>query len=82
PSARLVRMAKPKAIQKILQRKGVGTRLTYMAEDLIQAAKQSVATISPAKELILQGKVRTLLHIREHYEELTKILTEYYKDLQ
>jgi len=53
PSARLVRMAKPKAIQKILQRKGVGTRLTYMAEDLIQAAKQSVATISPAKELIL-----------------------------
>ena len=79
PSARLVRMAKPKAIQKILQRKGVGTRLTYMAEDLIQAAKQSVATISPAKELILQGKVRTLLHIREHYEELTKILTEYCK---
>jgi hypothetical protein len=60
PSAGLVTMAKPKAIQKILQRKGVGTRLTYTAEDLIQAAKQSVATISPAKELILQGKVRTL----------------------
>jgi len=28
PSARLVTIAKPKAIQKILQRKGVGTRLT------------------------------------------------------
>jgi len=79
PSARLVRMAKPKAIQKILQRKGVGTRLTYTAEDLIQAAKQSVATISPAKELILQGKVRTLQHLRERYDELTKILTEYCK---
>ena len=65
PSARLVRMAKPKAIQKILQRKGVGTRLTYTAEDLIQAAKQSVATLSPAKELILQGKVRTLQPLRE-----------------
>jgi len=60
PSARLVKMTKPKAIEKILQRKGVGTRLTYTAEDLLQAAKQSVATISPAKELILQGKVRTL----------------------
>ncbi len=80
PSARLVRMAKPKAIQKILQRKGVGTRLTSKAEDLIQAAKQSVATISPAKELILQGgKVRTLQHLRERYDELTKILTEYCK---
>jgi transposase len=79
PSARLVRMAKPKAIEKILQRKGVGTRLTYTAEDLIGAAKHSVATISPAKELILQGKVRTLLHLRERYEELTKILTEYCK---
>lgn len=77
PSARLVKMAKPKAVQKILQRKGVETRLTYTAQDLIQAAKQSVATISPAKELILQGKVGTLQHLQERYEELTKILTEY-----
>lgn len=79
PSARLVKMAKPKAIEKILQRKGVGTRLTYTAEDLLTAAKQSVATISPAKELILQGKVRTLQHLQERYEEMTKILTEYCK---
>lgn len=79
PSARLVKMAGPKAIQKILQRKGVGTRLTYTAEDLIQAAKHSVATISPAKEFILQGKVRTLQHLQGRYEELTKMLTEYCK---
>ena len=79
PSARLVKMAKPKAIQKALQRKGVESRLTYTAEDLIQAAKQSVATISPAKELILQGKVRTLQHLQQRHEQLTKILTEYCK---
>jgi transposase len=79
PSARLVKIAKPKAIQKILQRKGVGTRLTYTAEDLLKAAKRSVATISPAKEFILQGKVRTLQHLRERYEEMTRILTEYCK---
>jgi len=79
PSARLVKMAKPKAIQKILQRKWVETKLTYTAEDLIRAAKQSVATISPAKELLLQGKVRTLQHLQERYEGLTKILTEYCK---
>jgi len=77
PSARLVKMAKPKAAQKMLQRKGVQTRLTYTAEDLIRAAKQSVATISPAKELILQGKVRTLQHLQERHDELTRILTEY-----
>lgn len=77
PSARLVKMAKPKAVQKILQRKGVEARLTYTAQDLIQAAKQSVATISPAKELILQGKVGTLQHLQKRYEEMTKILTEY-----
>jgi transposase len=79
PSARLVKMAKPKAIQKVLQRKGVGTRLTYTAEDLIRAAKKSVATISLAKEFILQGKVRTHQHLQERYAELTKILTEYCK---
>ena len=79
PSARLVKMAKPKAIQKVLQRKGVGTRLTYTAEDLIRAAKKSVATISPAKEFILHGKVRTHQHLQERYAELTKILTEYCK---
>jgi transposase len=79
PSARLVKMAKPKAIQKVLQRKGVGTRLTYTAEDLIRAAKKSVATISPAREFILQGKVRTHQHLQERYAELTKILTEYCK---
>jgi transposase len=79
PSARLVKMAEPKAIQKILKRKGVESRLTYTADDLIKAAKESVATISPAKELILKGKVRTLQHLQERYEEMTKILTEYCK---
>jgi hypothetical protein len=56
PSAHLVKIAKPKAIQKILQSKGVGTRLTYTAEDLIQAAKQSVATIKPGKGANTAGK--------------------------
>jgi transposase len=79
PSARLVKTAKPKTIQKALQRKGVDTRLTYTAEDLIQAAKRSVATISPAKELIFQGKVKTLQHLLQRHDELTKILTEYCK---
>lgn len=78
-SARMVRTAKPKAIAKILNRKGVGTRLTYTAAELIQAAQSSVATVSPAKELILRGKVATLKHLYEQRHELTKALAEYCK---
>lgn len=79
PSARLVKTAKPKAIEKALKRKGVGTRLTYTAEDLIKAAQSSVATVSPAKELILKGKISTLQHLTERRDELTRALTEYCK---
>jgi len=79
PSARLVKAAKPKAIEKALNRKGVGTRLTYTAENLIQAARSSVATISPAKEIILRGKIATLQHLDQRRNELTRALAEYCK---
>jgi len=79
PSARMVRVASPKAIAKVLKRRGVGTRLTYTAADLIQAAQNSVATVSPAKELILRGKVATLRHLYEQRHELMTALTEYCK---
>jgi len=74
-SARMVRAANPKSITKALKRKGVDTRLTYTAADLIQAARDSVSTISPAKELILRGKVATLKHLYQQRHELTKALT-------
>jgi transposase len=77
PSARLVRAAKPKIIEKALNRKGVSTRLTFTASDIITAARNSVATVSPAKELILKGKVSTFQHLAKRRDELTKALTEY-----
>jgi transposase len=54
--------------------------LTYTAAELIQAAQSSVATVSPAKELILRGKVATLKHLYEQRHELTKELAEYCKE--
>jgi len=75
-SARMVAAAKPKAVARALTRKGVDTRLTYTAADLIQAAQHSVATVSPAKELILTGKIATLKHLYERRHELTRALTE------
>lgn len=81
PSARLVKAATPGAIEKALNRKGVGTRLTYTAEDILKAARSSVATISPAKEIILQGKISTLEHLRERLDEVTKLLTDLCRSL-
>jgi transposase len=76
PSARLVRAAKPKAIAKVLKRPSVGHKLTLAAEDIVKAAQSSVGTVSPAKEIILRGKIATLLHLQERLYEVTKLLTE------
>jgi transposase len=35
-----------------------------------------VAVVSPAKEIIVQGKIATLLHLQERLGELTKLLTD------
>jgi transposase len=76
PSARLVRAAKPKAIAKALKRPSVGNKLTLTAEEIVKAAQSSVATVSPAKEIILRGKIATLLHLQERVAEVSKLLTE------
>jgi transposase len=76
PSARLVRGAKPRAIAKVLKGPYVGDKLTFCAEDILRAAKTSIGTVSPAKEIILQGKIATLLHLQERLDEMTKLLTD------
>jgi len=35
-----------------------------------------VAVVSPAKEIIVQGKIATLLHLQQRLEELNKLLTD------
>ena len=76
PSARWVRAAKPRAVAKALKGPYVGDKLTFTAEDIVKAAQSSVAVVSPAKEIIVQGKIATLLHLQERLEELTKLLTD------
>jgi len=53
-----------------------GNKLTFSAEDIMRAAQSSVATVSPAKEIILRGKIGTLLHLQERLAEVTKLLTD------
>lgn len=77
PSARLVRVAKRADIEKALicpdeKRK----RVAVSADDIIAAAKTSVASPGAAKELILSEKILTLLHLQEKNERITDVLIE------
>jgi len=80
PSARLVRGAKPKVIAKALKGPYVGDKLTFSAEDILRAAQSSVAVVSPAKEIILRGKIATFFHLQERLDEVTKLLTDLCKN--
>jgi transposase len=55
----------------------VGHKLSFSAEDIIRAARSSVATASPAKEIILQGTIAALLYLQERLDEVTKLLTDF-----
>ncbi len=76
PSARLIKMAKPKVLARALRQPYVGNKLNFSAEDILRAARSSVGTASPAKEIILRGKIDTLLHLQKRLEEMTKLLTD------
>ena len=77
PSARLVSMAKPNIIAKTLKEKPCSCRIRFTPSDLIKMASKSIATVSLGKEIILSGKIDTLLHLQKRRDELTKALTKY-----
>jgi transposase len=77
PSARLLRTAKRRDIEKALicpneKRK----RVWVSVDDIIAAAKTSVASSSAAKELILSEKASTLLYLQDKKERITEVLVE------
>ncbi len=75
PSARLVKSAKLKAIAKVLQPSDKRMARPFTAEEIIEAARKSVATMNPAKEIILKGKISTLQHLERRLDEVSEILT-------
>lgn len=82
PSARLVKLSKRQAVVKALEPHGSGRKIsTFTADDVIDLAKKSVGTVSPAKETILRGKISTLLHLEGRQDELTHMLTDYCSSL-
>ena len=75
PSARIVKTARHKDVAKALTRRGSGLKFTYSAQNIITSASESVGVVSPAKEIILQGKVTTLVHLQERAVQMTKLMT-------
>jgi len=77
PSARLVSVAKPNIVAKTLKEKPCSCRIRFTPAELINIARESIATVSPGKEIILSGKIDTLLHLQKRRDELTKAITKY-----
>ena len=76
PSARFIRASKAKVVADALERYGKGRKVSISADEIIRTAKNSIASISLAKELILPGKISTLLHLMEQLDKITGILSE------
>ena len=74
-SVRLVKAVKPKAVVQFLRQADGGNKLAFSAEDILRRAASFVATASPAREIILKGKIATLLHFQERLDEMAKLLT-------
>lgn len=76
PSARFIRATKAKVVAEALERCGKGRKVSISTDDIIRAAKNSVASNSLAKELILPHKISTLLHLMEQLDNISAILSD------
>ncbi len=76
PSARFIRATKAKVIAEALERCGRGRKVSISADEIIRAAKSSIASNSLAKELILPQKISTLLHLMEQLDTISGILSD------
>ena len=57
PSARFIRASKAKVVADALERYGKGRKVSISADEIIRTAKNSIASNSLAKELILPRKI-------------------------
>jgi len=76
PSARLIAQATPEAVAKAFDQGDGRRRISVDYTEITRRAKMSVATTSPSKELILPGKIETLLHLKKRADDITRILVK------
>ena len=76
PSARAIRSASVKEIDKSLREGASGRTPSLTGEQCKEAAKRSVGTSSKGKEFIVTQKAAMLLYMEEKLQEMTETLTE------
>ena len=76
PSAIALRDADIDQLSQSLITDSYGHKREEFAKALIKAARSSIGTNSPAKEIIIKQKIRFLLHQEEALQEITDMLME------
>jgi transposase len=71
PSAHSIVQADPEEITQLLIDHSMGKNTSKTTQAIIQAARCSVGTTSPSRELILKQKADVLIHLEGHLKELT-----------
>ncbi len=74
PSARLIAATDEKDLKQAFIHPDKRMRLVVKPEQIREAALNSVASISPAKEMMLPGKIETLLYLQNRRDELTTLM--------
>jgi transposase len=74
PSARMIIAAEEKDLRQAFIHPDKRMKLVVKPEKIRDAALNSVASINPAKEIILPGKIETLVHLQHRLDELTTLM--------
>jgi transposase len=76
PSAQAIVQADPAEINQLLVDHSMGRNSAKTTQVIIQAARSSIGTTSPSRELILKQKADVLIHLEGHLKELTAMMIE------
>ena len=74
PSAFTLRDANLDQLSQMLIADSYGHKREAFAEELIKAARSSIGSKSPAKDIILKQKIALLLHFEDALQEITSML--------
>jgi transposase len=74
PSAKSIVQADPAEINQLLVDHSMGRNSAKTTQAIIQAARSSIGTTTPSRELILKQKADVLIHLDGHLKELTAMM--------
>jgi transposase len=77
PSAQLIRDTDPECIIQAFQHKDKRLRISKPKDEIINAARNSIASPHPAIERLLPGKIDTLLFLNNKLDEVTNTLVQW-----